>query len=138
MKWPALTEILVQWRDIDGAGHVNNAKYFSYFEAARVDAYYRALGLDPSTAKLEDLDIILAQTCCDFRSQANMGETLVIATRVTKLGSTSFSLGYEVREKKSGRLVAEGSSVQVCFDYATQQKKPIPAHVRVALEGGLP
>ncbi|MFP5379424.1 MAG: acyl-CoA thioesterase [Vicinamibacteria bacterium] len=131
--WPVTVEIKVPWRDIDGAGHVNNAVYFSYMETCRAEAYLRMRG----GTRMQDLDIILARATCDYRSPAEFGETLVVEARPLRVGGTSFTLGYAIREKTTGRLVAEGESVQVAFDYATQSKKPIPEGVRAKLEAGL-
>lgn len=132
--WPVVVEIKVPWRDLDAAGHVNNANYFSYFETARVEAYFRMR--DGRAA--EDLDIILARTACDFRSPATLNEVLQVSVTPSAVGRTSFALRYEVREKRTGRLVVEGDSVQVMFDYASQQKKPLPEDLRAKLEAGMP
>lgn len=133
MPWPFVVEVKVPWRDLDGAGHVNNAVYFSYFETARTEWYLRERGLGPTVA---DLDMILARTSCDFRSQATMGDVLQVLVWPGRIGATSFGLRYEIREKSSGRLVAEGESVQVAFDYEKQQKKPIPEPILRALRDG--
>lgn len=140
MKWPVTIDIRVPWRDLDGAGHLNNAVMFSYLEAARVDAYYRAKGLDPeklARLPIDDIDIILARVSCEFRSPAVMGELLEVATWPTHVGMTSFTLAYKVTEKTTGRLVAEGDSVQVCFDYKGQRKKAMPESLRAALTAGV-
>lgn len=139
MKWPVTIEVRVPWSALDAAQHLNNAVMFSYFEEARVEAYFRAKGLDPAAARWDprDLDIILARTSCDYRSPAAMGETLRVSTWPTKVGASSFALAYRVEERSTGRLVAEGESVQVCFDYATQRKKAIPDELRAALSAGL-
>lgn len=122
-------EVRVVWGDIDGAGHVNNAKYLTYMESARVSCYFDIMGgVAPG-----QLDIILARATVDFRSQASMGETLVVEVRPGRVGASSFALLYTLREKVTGRLVAEGESVQVCFDYAKNAKKPVPAMLRDAL-----
>lgn len=130
MAWPFVVEIKVPWRDLDGAGHLNNAVYFSYFEQARTEWYLAVRGLG---SRVEDLDIILARTSCDFRSQATMGDVLQVLMRPGNVGTTSFGLRYEIREKSTQRLVAEGESVQVAFDYAANAKKPVPERVRAAL-----
>lgn len=120
----------VEWRDLDAAGHVNNAVYLTYFESARTRAYLALQGArDPQA-----LDIILARTSVDFRSAASLGETLVVEVSPGRIGASSFALTYTIRERTSGRLVAEGESVQVAYDYATQQKKPLPERVRAALQ----
>lgn len=127
--WPFTLEIKVPWHDLDAAGHVNNARYFSYFEVARTELYMRLR----TGSRWQDLDIILARTCCDFRSPAAFHEVLVVEVTPGEVGRTSFGLRYRITEKQSGRLVAEGDSVQVCFDYGRNEKKPIPDAVRAAL-----
>jgi acyl-CoA thioester hydrolase len=63
-----------------------------------------------------------------------MGETLRISVRPARVGNTSFTFKYEIREQASGRLVAEGETVQVMYDYAKRSKKPIPDDIRKLLE----
>jgi len=131
MNWPVVVEIRVPWGDIDGAGHVNNARYFTYFETARVEAYFRMTGRSGSDPG--ELDIILASTRCDFRAQANMGDVLLVSVRPERVGETSFTLSYQISRKSDGVVVAEGESVQVCFDYEKQQKRRVPDALRAAL-----
>ena len=132
VQWPLVIEIRVPWGDVDGAGHVNNARYFTYFETARVEAYFRATGRT-GTHRVEDLDIILASTKCDFRSQANMGDVLLVSAKPTRVGDTSFAFQYTITRKSDGTIIAEGESVQVCFDYEKQQKRRVPDALRDAL-----
>ncbi len=131
--WPVRVEITVPWRDLDAAGHVNNAVYFSYMETARAETHLRMKG----TRDLTSLDIILAHTSCDYRSPANFGETLVVSVTPLRVGQSSYQLGYTITEIITGRLVSEGESIQVAFDYKTNQKKPLPPEVRARLEEGL-
>jgi acyl-CoA thioester hydrolase len=133
MLWPHVFEVKVPWRDLDAAGHLNNAVYFSYMETARAEAYLKMRGRDD----WRDLDIILARATCDFRSPAAFGETLLVSVWPTRIGASSFAFRYEIHEKRSGRLVAEGESVQVMFDYARNEKKPIPDELRAKLAAGL-
>ena len=129
--WPFRTEIKVAWADLDAAGHVNNAKYVTYMETARVGLYFALTG----GRRAKDLDIILARTVIDHRSAATLGETLVVEVRPGRVGETSFSLLYRITEKESGRLVAEGESVQVAYDYAAEAKRPLSPRLRAALGG---
>lgn len=131
MHWPFQHEVEVIWRDLDAAGHVNNAVYLTYMESARTKLYLQLRG----GTRAGELDIILARASVDFRSAASMGDALVVEVRPGKVGETSFVLQYTVKDKKTGRLVCEGESVQVAYDYAKQQKKPIPPEVRKALAG---
>lgn len=129
MQWPFVMEHRVPWHELDAAGHVNNAVYLTYFEMARTEAYMRMR----NGSRWQDLDIILARTTIDYRTPAQFHETLEIKVWPGRVGTSSFGLRYEVREKSTQRLVAEGESVQVCFDYARNAKKFVPDEVRRAL-----
>lgn len=129
LAWPYEHEVRVTWRDLDAAGHVNNAVYFTYMETARTECFLRLRG----GKAWQELDIILARISCDFRSQATMGDTLAVRIWPTKVGSSSFGMRYEIRERATERLVAEGESVQVMFDYKAGKSKPIPDDVRARL-----
>ncbi|HEX2022130.1 MAG TPA: thioesterase family protein [Candidatus Thermoplasmatota archaeon] len=132
VRWPFVLRVKVPWRDLDAAGHVNNAVYFSYMETARTELHLALVG----GARWQDLDIILARAACDFRSPATFGETLEVRVRPLRVGASSYALGYEIVEERSGRLVAQGESVQVMFDYGRNEKKAVPAALREALASG--
>ena len=118
----------VAFRDLDGLGHVNNAVYLSYVESARLAYMQEVLGpLD-----LEELGIV-ADVKISFRSPAALGETLEVGHRVSRVGETSLVFDFEVRGG-DGRLVAEGSTVHVAFDYGVQRPVPVPEEWRRRIE----
>lgn len=127
--WPFRYDVRVEWRDLDAAGHVNHAVYLTYMESARTAAYFALVG----GKRAPDLDIILARAVVDYRSAATMHETLTIEVTPGRVGETSFALRYVVREKASGRVVVEAETVQVCYDYAKNEKKKVPAELRAKL-----
>lgn len=127
--WPFRAEVKVTWRDLDAAGHVNNAVYLTYMETARMECYFALTG----GSRAVDLDIILARASVDFRSAATLGDTLVVEVRPGRVGETSFVLLYTVKDKATGRLVAEGESVIVAFDYAKNAKRPLSPELRAKL-----
>jgi acyl-CoA thioester hydrolase len=128
--WPFCTQVKVVWRDLDAAGHVNNAVYLTYMETARVETYFALTG----GKRAAELDIILARASVDYRSAATLGETLIVEVRPGRVGETSFILTYTLREKDTGRLVAEGESVLVSYDYELQRKRPLPEALRARLQ----
>ncbi len=122
MSFHFYKQVEVRFRDCDPMGHVNNAVYATYFEIAR-SAYWRdALGY----ASFDECPFILARVECNFRSQGRLGELLDVRTRVSRIGNSSFAFDYEIVEASDGRLVADGRSVQVMFDYERQQSRPVP------------
>jgi acyl-CoA thioester hydrolase len=118
----------VAFRDLDGLGHVNNAVYLSYVESARLAYMQEVLG----PLELEELGIV-ADVKISFRSPAALGETLEVGHRVSRVGETSLVFDFEVRGG-DGRLVAEGSTVHVAFDYGVQRPVPVPEEWRRRIE----
>jgi acyl-CoA thioester hydrolase len=123
-------EIHPRFRDTDAMGHINNAVYITYLEVGR-QAYWIALD---GRKDYGSVPFILASVTCDFRSEANMDETLEIALRCEWIGTKSFGFRYEIREQASRRLVVEATTVQVCYDYAAKRSIPMPAALRARLE----
>lgn len=103
-------------------GHVNNAVYLTYLEAARIPYYLLLSG----QAGAPRTDMILASVTCDYRSPALYPESLIVGVRVEELRSRSFTLSYRIEEANTGRLVATGTSVQVAYDYAARVSKRVP------------
>jgi acyl-CoA thioester hydrolase len=118
----------VRFRDLDAMGHVNNAVFMTYMEAARI-AYLEALGAGHHPLQW----LILARAEVDFRSPIAMGETIEVGVRTSRIGRKSFDLEEEVRA--DGRLAAEGRFVLVAYDYETSSSRELPADWRELLEG---
>jgi acyl-CoA thioester hydrolase len=115
--------IEVRFRDCDPLGHVNNAVFATYFEVARFAYFREGLGY---LSRDSFPGFIIARIECNFRSQARMGDELDAHIRVTAIGRTSFTFEYRIVHADTGRLVADGASVQVMFDYQTQKPVPVP------------
>ena len=118
----------VEFRDLDGLGHVNNAVYLHYLESAKVEYFREVVGV----RELEELGIV-ADAKISFRSPAFLGETLAVGVRVPHVGTKSVHFEFEVRGP-DGRLVAEASSVHVAFDYADRRPIAVPDEWRARIE----
>ena len=123
-------DLAPRFRDTDAMGHINNAVYITYLEVARQE-YWRAFSGDEDYRRVP---FILAGVQVDFRSEALVSEVLEIGIRCDWIGNKSFAFGYEIREKATGRLVAEATSVQVCYDYEAKRSIPVAAGLRARLE----
>jgi acyl-CoA thioester hydrolase len=119
----------VEFRDIDVAGHVNNAVYLTYLETARIDYLRDVLGIE----SLDDPAVIVANVNVDFRSPARFREDIEIGTRVPRIGTKSFVMEHEVRGG-DGRLVAEATSVLVAYHYTEGAPRAVPDTWRTRLE----
>ncbi len=128
-----LEPIAVRWADVDSMGHVNNAKYFTYCESARM-SYFAAVGLE-TFRRQGRYGPALAAANLNFRRQVRYPAQLEVRTRVSKLGRTSFTMDYEIVHAGSGEPVADGAGVVVWIDYGSGRPEPLPEGLRAAIEG---
>jgi acyl-CoA thioester hydrolase len=120
-------------RDTDALGHVNNAVFVNWFEEVRTSYVYARRGLRTAA----DVDFILASTTVQFRSPVYMLETVDLRCAPVRIGNSSWDLAYEGRAREGGRLVVEGVSTQVHYDYTARAAMPIPAEWRALLTADL-
>ena len=138
------TAIAVRFADTDAMGHVNNAAYLTYVEAARIEWWMEATGEPLEREPGRDQGLILAEATIAFRSPVFFGETVVVETRAARIGRTSLGLDHRLtasRDGGSARLVAVCRSVLVRYDYVDERPVPWPPELvdRVAAaEGPLP
>ena len=124
------TEIHIRYGDIDMLRHVNNAKYFTYMEQARVQYAYDVFGWD---GNWDTLNMILARVEVDFQKPIFIQDRLVIYSRVARLGNKSFDMEYLfVRTAPDGitDITAKAKAVLVAYDTAVQQSQAIPEEMR--------
>jgi acyl-CoA thioester hydrolase len=121
----------VLWGDMDAFAHVNNARYFSWFESCRT-AYFSRIGLRMD--RPSELGPILAHVSCDYLSPIVYPAKLVCGARVPKIGNTSFSMDYALwRSDEPSDLCARGQSVIVLVDYSTMRKVRVTDELRRAI-----
>ena len=75
--------------------------------------------------RAEGFSFIMARIEVNFRAQALAGEALDVRIRIGRIGRSSFTFDYEIVRIGDGALIADGSSVQVMFDYAAQKSQPV-------------
>jgi acyl-CoA thioester hydrolase len=132
-------DVQVRLSDTDAMGHVNNARYLTYVEIARV-AYYEQVTGNPLPVGTHGAEegMILAEIRMTYRSPAFYGETITVETRVERIGRTSFAMVHRMTAPESrygpARLVAVADSVLVSYDYEQERPIPVPDEWRTAME----
>ena len=116
-----------RYSDYDSRGHVNNAVYLTYFEIGRVYAWLKAVGHS-------DPNFIIAEARITYRSPAMLGEPLAIEVTTSEIRSKAWVWNYRVLDERDDRVVAEGATTQVMYDYGERRSVPIPDALRAALE----
>lgn len=121
----------VLWSDMDALGHVNNARFFTWFESARIELFER---IGVVTHGPLTVGPILATTTCDFLQPVLFPASVRVSARVSRVGETSLTMEYEIRDAANDTHYARGSSVAVLVDYRSSEKVRVPEDVRRAIE----
>lgn len=116
--------IEVRYGDLDPQGHVNNARYLTYMEQARV-AYIISLGLWDGKSFL-NIGFILADTQITFKAPVYFNQDVQVGVRVSQMKQKSLTMEYLIEDRQEHRILATGSSVLVVFDYHNHRTLPIP------------
>ncbi len=120
----------IRFSDVDAYRHVNNVKYFEFYQEARI-ALLQGLG------GVEDEDrvhVVVAQTDVDYRRPMFFREQpYQVDTWVSRVGTSSFDFSSVVRD--GDEVLSRAQVVMVAFDPATQQAVPLADEQRRRLVG---
>jgi acyl-CoA thioester hydrolase len=122
----------VAWGDLDAFGHVNNTRYFRWFEDGRI-AFFDAVGIQEIKDRT-GVGPILASTSCRFRIPLTYPDRVHVGADVSAYAADRFTMTYVVVSEQHGRIAAEGEGQLVAFDYRAGRKSEYPDELRVRIE----
>jgi acyl-CoA thioester hydrolase len=126
----ARVPIHVRWRDMDAYGHVNNAKYVSYLEEARVRWLH---GVTSGARMGSGISPVVANTHVNYRRPIVWPNDIVVELFVERLGTSSVTIGHRiVADNDDTVLYSDGHVVVVWVDMDTGKSAPLPESVRAA------
>jgi acyl-CoA thioester hydrolase len=122
---PATTYLAqVRWSDPDQLGHVNHARYLSYFEDARMTL----LAASPTGVPggPGDRGCIAARVAVDYLAPVDFTPelTLTVRTAVGRVGTSSWTLTQELYAD-SGAPAARCECVLVTYSYTDAKPRPL-------------
>jgi len=119
----------VRWRDLDAFNHVNNSKFLSYLEEARLRWM---IGL-PGDWIDENVAPVVAAANVNYRRPIEWPNEILVELFVERLGRTSLTIGHRiVHADDASVLYADGNVVMVWIDKARGQAAALPESVRAA------
>jgi acyl-CoA thioester hydrolase len=119
----------VRYADLDPQGHLNNAKYLSYFEQARVQ-YMVELGLFGKDQSFMEIGLIIADIHIGYEAPVHWGDPVKVGVRTVSIGNKSITMEHVLVNSESGELLSKATIIAVGFDYAAKKTIPIPADWR--------
>lgn len=121
----------IHWSEMDAFGHANNARFFVWFESARIQ-YLTRIGLvSPGHSGVGP---ILAATNADYLQPVVFPSNLISGARVSRIGRSSITMEFAVADADKGTMYARGGGVIVTIRYPSYEKIPVPSEVRAAIE----
>jgi acyl-CoA thioester hydrolase len=125
-------ECRVRFSDVDIYRHVNNVKYFEYYQEARL-AFMSALGRGED---LGDFSVVVARLDVDYKRPILFRtEPYTVESWVSRVGGSSFDLAAEIKDGDT--VLSRARAVMVTFDLAEQKARPLTDAERERLLGAL-
>ena len=121
--------IEVRYGDLDPQGHVNNAKYLTYFEQARI-AYWIQLGIFTKDQSFMEIGMILADLHITYLEPIYYGQNIRVGVHISKLGNKSMTWEQNIVETETDQELARGEVIMVAYDYHAEKTIPIPREWR--------
>ena len=119
----------VRFSDVDIYGHVNNVKYFEYYQEARL-AFLTSMGRAEEEGRFA---VVVARVNVDYKRPILFrSEPYVIESWIDRVGNSSFGLSAEIKDGDT--VLSRAEAVLVTFDLKTQTARPLTAAERESLE----
>jgi 4-hydroxybenzoyl-CoA thioesterase len=129
--------VRIEWGDCDPAGIVYYPSYFRWCDQATYRLFLAAGIMRDDTSDgqwKEGTPLVAAE--CSFKRASQTGEKLVVESRVSRFGRSSFTIAHVFRDA-SGAVAAEGSETRIWAkkegDARSLKAVPIPEDVRKRL-----
>jgi len=116
----------VEWRDIDGAQHVNNATYVAYLEECAVQVAL-AYGWPMARMMGARFGIVARRYRIEYRLPALIGDELELSTWVSDVKRATAVRHYTIKRAADGELLARAHVLWVWVDLDTGRPIRIPA-----------
>jgi len=126
-----MTEIIVRGFHLDGYGHVNNARYLEFLEAARWDYFSNILTLDFLQKK--NLIYTVVNININYRREATLDQVLTVSCKLKQIRNRSFIIEQTIALKDSGEVVADALVTAVMVDTNTRRAVVIDDEIKAKL-----
>lgn len=125
--------VSLRWSDLDAFNHVNNSRYLTFLEQARIE-WFETLDepwMDDHSAP------VVASATLNFKRPIAYPAQVAVELFTDKLGTSSVVIGHRI-VAADGTVHCDGQVVAVWVDRQTGKPTPLPPGVRRASERLLP
>jgi len=122
----------IRFVDTDASGRIHYTALFRHLEMAE-DEFMRSLGFAYSEREPRDLSYPRVHVEADYLGPLRYDDPVYITVAVAKLGSSSYTLEFNVYLEETSDVAASGLITVVCMSKRTQKAHPLPPDLREAL-----
>lgn len=129
MSTPFRTPIHLRWSDLDAFNHINNARYLTFLEQARIE-WFATIGEDWVT---DTAAPVVASATLNFKRPIEYPADVHVELFTERLGNSSVVIGHRI-VAADGTLHCDGHVVAVWVERHSGKPIPLPPAVRLASE----
>ncbi|MFA5959012.1 MAG: thioesterase family protein [Tatlockia sp.] len=120
----------IEWGDMDALGHVNNGRYFDYFQQARIE-WLETINLDLK----QQQGPVVVHIACTFIKPLIYPATITLKSTLYHPGRSSIFMDHDIYQGEE--LMTQGMSKIVWVDYGKNQSTPLPEAITALFLDGL-
>ena len=126
----------VRYGDCDGQKVVYNAKYGEYIDLASTE--FLRVALAPRSVFNGEFEFQVVKLLVEWQAPALLDDVIEISVRATRFGTTSFTLGFEIRRAGEDAILVTGETVNVHAHRVGEAwvKAPVPDATKRRLSEG--
>ena len=128
-------DITVRFAETDQMGVVHHSEYAVWCEAGRV-AWMEAAGIPYTEVAAAGYNFAVTDLQCRYRSAIRFGDAVQVITRLRSLRSRQIEFVYEIRNRRTGVLYADGHTRHICVDGDGRMTR-VPAWIAEGLTGNV-
>ena len=121
--------IALRWSDLDALNHVNNARYLTFLEQARIEWFDTV----DEPWMTDEIGPVVATATLNFKRPIEYPASIAIELFTERLGNTSVTIGHRIIAA-DGTVHCDGHVVAVWIDRRSGKPVPLPAAVRRSSE----
>jgi len=109
----------------DVMGHMNIRHYMAMFDEASYQLLFQVFGWSGSGVTNKGEGWVDVRHVIDYEAEVNAGDLLRIGACITKIGTKSITIRYDMQNRVKGELSASLDCVCVLFDLKARKAVPL-------------
>lgn len=118
----------IRFSDTDKNGHVNNARYFDYFEEARTTWAYENTDV-MQWAERNSIHFVIIEQSCKYVLPLLHPNKIEITQDIIKYGAASIEFGFELRIFEKPEIYTTAKVKVACYNSQKNKLERIPSNI---------